>query len=193
MIRSELCKIVGMKIPTFNSHRRNGDLPFKMGDGEAQDGEGRTWSNFTIHHAARMLAARNLADSHGVSWSQAAGIMRADGTICGPYGIGNHYFERDGIFVAQVEFANAKTNDAPVLFPRLKVYQGPLAKIIEAAEGEAEAYTKHRKGGEAAFGEEIRVTSVVAVDLSHSFKLARSIAAAEGIEVKFDDYRPEAE
>lgn len=186
MIRKELCAIAGMKIPTFNSHRSNGDLPFVTEDAEAKDGEGRSWSNFTIHDAARMLAARNLCDAHGVTWSEAARIMREPATACGPVGYGNHPSERAGIFVAQVEFANTRTNDDPQLLPRFQTYKGPLDKIIAAAQSHADAYTKRRNSGPVAHDEAVAVTSIVAVDLSHSYKIALALAEQLGIDVQAD-------
>lgn len=182
MIRKELCAIVGMKIPTFNSHRTNGDLPFNIDHAEGKDGQGRTWSNFTTHEAGRMLAARHLVDAQRVSWSEAAKILREDATRCGGVGPGHEYFERDGFFIAQVEFANERTNEAPDLFPVRKVYEGPLDKIVAAALSEANAYSISRTVP----GEAIRVVSIVSVDLSHHYDLACGIAARLGIDVQAD-------
>ena len=188
MIRKELCAIAGMKIPTFNSHRMNGDLPFRTDLAEANDTEGRTWSNFTIHDAARMLAARHLADAHRVSWSEAAAMMREDAEVCGPFGAGYYAFERAGVFIAKVEFANTRTGKEPELFPAFKTYEGPLDEIIGAALSEARAYSDRR----AAHDEKIRVVSIVSVDLSHHYRLARGLAEQLGIDVT-TDYAVEAE
>ncbi|WP_104494190.1 hypothetical protein [Paracoccus denitrificans] len=181
MIRKELCAIAGMKTPTFNSHRMNGDLPFRIERAEGQDAEGRTWSHFTTHHAARMLAARHLVDAHRVLWSEAARMLREDATACGAFGHGHRYFDRDGIFIAQVEFANTRTNEEPTLFPARKTYEGPLDSIIAAAMGEAAAYSARPE-----VREEIRVVSIVSVDLSHHYRLARGIAEQLGIDVQAD-------
>lgn len=182
MIRKELCAIAGMKIPTFNSHRMNGDLPFRIEHAEGQDAEGRTWANFTIHDAARMLAARHLVDAHRVSWSEAAKLVREQTIACGPYGIGHHYFEQEGIFLAQVEFANARTNEEPQLFPAKRAYEGSLDSIIAAATSEAAAYSKSREVQR----ETIRVVSLISVDLSHHYQLARGLAEQLGIDVQAD-------
>jgi hypothetical protein len=182
MIRKELCAIAGMKTPTFNSHRTNGDLPFRIERAEGQDAEGRTWSHFTIHDAARMLAARHLVDAHRVSWSEAARMLREAATAVAPFGYGHSYFDRDGIFIAQVEFANTRTNEEPTLFPTRKTYEGPLDSIIAGALGEAAAYSESR----AIHREEIRVVSIVSVDLSHHYRLARGIAEQLGIDVQAD-------
>jgi len=184
MIRKELCAIVGIKVPTFATHYANGDLPFRIERAEGRDGQGRTWSLFTVHDAARMLAARHLVDAQRMSWSEAAKILRGDGPgmRCGGVGLGHEYFDRDGIFVAQVQFANARTGEAPVLFPAQQIWQGPLDKIVAGAQSEAAGYSDSRKVA----GEEIRVVSIVSVDLSHHYRLARRIAEQLGINVKRD-------
>ncbi|WP_158972427.1 hypothetical protein [Chachezhania sediminis] len=186
MIRKELCAIAGMKVPTFNSHRANGDLPFILPLSEAEDRAGRTWSNFTIHEAARMLAARHLVDANGVTWSEAASILREPGALCGPSGPGHRYFDRAGIFVAAVQFSNARTNAVPTLFPESKLYEGPLDRIISAAQADAEAYNEQRH----AFGEQICVVSVVSVDLSHHYRLAHGLAKQMGIALD-GEYAPD--
>ncbi|ARO13368.1 hypothetical protein BVG79_00006 [Ketogulonicigenium robustum] len=188
MIRKELCAIVGMTIPTFNSHRRNGDLPFKIDNSEGKDAAGRIWSNFTIHHAAKMLAARNLCDAHNITWAEAAKIMREPSTACGPYGVGHSYFEKDNIFIAQVEFANSRTNEDPQFMPRITLYKGLLQDIMESANSRAIAYTNSRKEGRAPQDEDICISSISAVNLSHNYKLAKKIAEHLGIDLQENDY-----
>jgi len=176
MIRSELCQIAGITAPTFNSHRRNGDLPFDPSPAEAVDGAGRTWSRFSLVHAALLIAARQLAAAQGVTWSEAAATLRATGILCGPTGFEDRFFNRAGIHVARVEFAQAATNDAPSLMDRTQTYKGPLADILRAAEAAAAGYSKRHPD------QPVIVASIASVDLSHCWNIAVKAADMLGID-----------
>lgn len=179
MIRKELCAIVGMKVPTFATHLANGDLPFKVETSSREDVQGRTWSRFTAHNAMAMLAARHLVDAQGMSWSEAARMLReGPGQSCGLVGVGQSYFDRDGIFAAQVQYANTRTNEAPRSVPARKLFRGPLDKIVATALSIAAANKEGR--------EEIRVVSMVSVDLSHHYQLARGLMREFGFTTEID-------
>ena len=176
MIRSELLDICGMTAPTFNSHRRNGDLPFDAARTEAEDGVGRTWARYTLHHAVRMLAARQLAAVHRVSWSEAARILRTQAK----YASVENYSDHAGVHFAQVEIVNEKTNADPDFYPRLEILTGTLQKIVEQAQNSAEAYTRHNPH------DAVIVASMVSVNLSQCWKIALALAKSKDIDLSFE-------
>lgn len=186
MIRSHLCEIAGIKRGTFDVHRKNGDLPFSTEQFQAQDGESRSWSNFTLDHAVALIAARQLVASQGLTWSNAAKILREERIYVGPVGEGQHYYERSGVFLAHVEFSNGLTNDDPQLMKRTKAYVGELAAIIDAANGEAEAYSERRNSGKWPSKEYVAVASIAAVDLSLCHYLALKAARQKNIPLDAD-------
>lgn len=179
MRRQELCTIAGMNPSTFNVHRMKGDLPFEIEHIEGQDELGRKWAQFTIHHAAMLIAARQLV-AQGVAWSEACRILRDRHTHTpGGIGPGKNYYDIPGVFVARVMFLNGATNGEPELMPSVRLYRGPLASIIQAATSTAANYSAERGGKEAP----VQVAGMVAVDISHCFNLAHLIAADKGIKV----------
>lgn len=186
MIRSELLDICGMTAPTFNSHRRNGDLPFEASKTEAEDTAGRTWARYTRHDAALMLAARQLSSAHRVSWSEAARILRAPAIYSG--GSFKSYFDRSGVHVAQVEFANEITNAEAKLFPQLQVYNGTLAEILDMAEGSVHAYNEKNT-----FKDYLVITSIVSVNLSNCWQAAGALAKSKGIDLSYEGSQRAAE
>lgn len=170
MIRSELCAIAEITAPTFNSHRRNGDLPFNIALSEAQDGTGRTWSRFTIHDAARLIAARHLAASQGVTWSEAARIIRAQKTHGGEPGDPYNPEDHSAVHIAQVEFVSWASGAQVTKV----VYQGTLSGIVAVAEARVQTITETHT-------EPLSVASMVSVNFSHCLEIARQRAAAHGI------------
>lgn len=181
MIRSEFLDICGMAVPTFNSHRRNGDLPFRVSNTEAEDGAGRTWARYSLHDAARMLAARQLVNAQHVSWSEAARILRADAIHSG--GVFKNYFDHPGVNIAQFEFVNESTNGDPVFYPRLQVLSGTLEEIVAGAENTLQAYNKNNR-------DHIIIASMVSVNLSNCWQTARSLAKSKGIVMDLDRASP---
>ena len=64
MIRTELCVLAGMSVPTFNAHLSAGELPFETsGQGEVLDAEGRVWANFSLNHVVLLLASHQLVSA----------------------------------------------------------------------------------------------------------------------------------
>lgn len=179
MRRKDLCEIAGIKDSNFNVHRMNGNLPFEIERLEGTDGAGRPWAQFSLHDAARLIAARQL-QAQGVAWSEACRILREAGMRTSDgNGIGKNYFEAPGVFVARVSFANSMTNSEPMLTPATRVYFGRLETIVQNAQEVARSYSARQARVEA----EIVISGIIAVDLSHCFTLARLIAADKGIKV----------
>lgn len=182
MIRSELCAIADMSPSTFNSHRRNGDLPFEMTTREAKDGTGRTWSRFEIHDAALLIAARNLVATQGVTWSEAARMLRhREKIFVGPMRFALENGEP--IFVAKVTFSNVRTGEAPLLLREgTSIYQGPLAEIVASAGSTVAIYNEKISRG----AEQIEILSVAAVNLSHCYRIAIKAADMLNIDLTID-------
>lgn len=187
MVRSEFCALTDTSAPTFNTHRRNGDLPFKLEEVEAKDGKGKVWSRFTLIQAALMLAARKLSASQGVTWSEAAKILREQNTLVGGLASGGHFWDHPAIHVARAEFVNEDTGADPAFRARFEYYQGPLDEIAAAAVGEADAYTMHRGDVDC-----LAVASLVSVDVSHCWRVVCARAVELGIKTDSDG-NPEAD
>lgn len=182
MIRSELCDIAGLAVPTFNSHRRNGNLPFVVEHAEARDGTGKAWARFDLDHAMLLIAAQGLAASQGVTWSEAALILR-EKAIYAPS-------EKDGVRVdcrmpgfhcARVEF-RSEAGDAPALRNRFGIYRGTLPWIVKEAESTVEVYNRSVNFP----SDRIVLASFVSVNLSQAWSIAQVRADQLKIDVHKD-------
>lgn len=190
MIRSELCKVVGMSPETFNSHRRNGDLPFSgPAAGPAIKG---TWGRFSLHEAMLLIAARQMAATQGVTWSEAAAILRAPGILVGSYD-GRHstYYDNPGHFVGRVAFMDDQ-NSAPESYvcPPFEVCRGPLPDIVAYALRRAEFASKR---AQEAKQRPVMVSSIAAVNLSHVWEIALGRARDFGISLDGIDIEGETD
>ncbi len=173
MIRSELCAIAGMRVADFNARLRSGEVPFEPRlSGEIRDPQGRIWSNFSIDQAAYLLAAQQLA-SAGLSWSEAAAILREP-----PVPVPRRASLQAGSYcVARVEFMREGGGE-PNYRPRFTVYGGPLSDIVTAAQAEIEQY--NRQSAHNPF-QRISFTSLVAADLARARRVATARAEEMGL------------
>ncbi len=173
MIRKELAAIVGMKLPLLDAHRRNGDLPFDPSKAEAMDGANRKWIRYSIHEAARLIAALDLAAAQGVTWSQACEILRSESILCSG---GGRPFETPGIHVARAEFRN-KFGEAPFHWSGpFRVYEGKIEAIGAAVAADVAGYNARPNV------EPIEAVSLVSVNLSRAYQIAIARAKALGVE-----------
>ena len=175
MIRSELCKIARIEPATFNSHRRNGDLPFNISDYEAKDGQGRVWARFDAFAAARIIAAKDLC-AQGVSWSNAARILREPNMSTG----GNVAIHTPGIFIGRALYALDSETARRSFGKEEMIWQGPLSAITDCATRYADAVSRNHPR------EVINLRSLIAVDLSGAYRLALLRAEQEGIDLSAD-------
>lgn len=152
MTLSELCIAADIPRESFKQWRFKGVLPFDVSRTEAEDGAGRKWTRYTIHEAARLIAARTLADA-GAGWSEACAILRGPSRLCGAIGPGQHPAERPGVFVARATYADRD----PVVF------EGALEAIARAAAAHAAPL------------------ALIAVDLSAAYAMARDRMADFGL------------
>ena len=184
MIRNELCAIADMLVPTFNTARNRGQLPFDLSKAEAFDGENRKWVRYSSHEAARLIAALDLAAAQGVTWSQACEILRADNIGCGD-GFQRPY-EVPGIHVARAEF-RSKFGDAPFLWAGpFRVYEGKIEAIGAAVAADVHGYNARPNV------EPVEAISLVSVNLSRAYQIAYARAEALGIALD-DEGQPEAD
>jgi hypothetical protein len=173
MIRSELCALVRMSVPAFNSHLQAGDVPFETdGAGEVRDANGRTWSNFGLHHATALLATHQLVGA-GLNWREAAWTLReprvpvprSAAVPPGEHFVARAEFERDG-------------GGAPEFRPRVTVYAGPLGDIVLAARREVESY--NRQSARTAW-QRISLVAFMACDLGRARRVAEARAEEMGL------------
>lgn len=169
MIRSQLCKVANIEPSTFNSHRRNGDLPFKIEDYESQDGTGRVWARFDLFAAAALIAARKLCNQ-GMSWSDAARVIRTP-EVPGPAGVSTAWFRPD-IFVSAAVYTVA---DAGQISAQERVFRGKF----ESNAARAFSYP------ERVFHPDqiARLETFVSVNVSAAYREAELRAEELGIEV----------
>jgi hypothetical protein len=173
VIRSEFCEISDISVPTFNTHRRGGNLPFDVAKYEQADARGRVWVRYNIHAAARMIAAATLASAQGVTWSQACEILRAENIGCGDFA---RPFDVGGVHVARAEY-RTRSGDAPErMAGPFQVYQGRIEAIGAAVAAEVAGYNARPDV------EPIEAVSLVSVNLSQAYQIAFARADALGIE-----------
>lgn len=185
MIHHELADIAGINANTLKIHIRNKTVPFKTELTQGKDGAGRTWSRYDAHDAAYLIAARQLV-ANGVGWAEACRMLREPSiATAGGIGPGNSYMERSGVFIAQVEFVSQRTNDKPEQMERLRVYKGPIGEIITSAHQVAANYSARRPD------DPVTISGIVAVDLSHAYQLAQTIADRLSIDLS-PDARPDS-
>lgn len=173
MIRSELCALVGMNVPEFNAYLAAGDLPFEtMGAREVRDAQGRVWANFSLNHAALLLATHQLV-SAGLSWTEAAWTLRE------PWGPVSRSAASPPAehFVARAEFER-DGGGPPEVRPRVSVYAGPLGDIVLAARREVESY--NRQSARTAW-QKISLVALVACDLGRARRVAELRAEEMGL------------
>lgn len=174
MIRSELCEVANIAVPTFNSHRRNGNLPFSIEQSEAKDGTGTTWARFTCHDAMLLIAAQNLAASQGVTWSEAAKILREKAI----HTDSGNYLSVPGIHCARVEF-RTEGGEVPFLGKQFQVYRGNLSRIIASAEKTVEVHNDQTHFA----SDRLAIFSMISVNLSQAWHIAEQRTAQLGIDL----------
>lgn len=182
MIRSELCLLAGIKPATFNSHRLNGDLPFDIRAKEASDGAGRTWSRFHLYDAMMLIAAKNLAQGQGVSWSEAAKTLREsaihlNGGAEGPPA----NYRGPGFHCARIEF-RCEGGEEPSLIRQFHVVRGSLSEIAAYADGVTARYNERTHFA----ADRIAVFSLAAVNLSQAWYIASERAKFLEIDLTSD-------
>jgi hypothetical protein len=182
MIRSELCKIADMSIPTFNSHSRNGDLPFSTETLEKSDAKGKAWARYSIHEATMLVASRLLSSGQGVTWSEAARIIRqrgqhvhSTGTVSRP-----KYFLDSGLHCARIEFLTLGGAE-PTGMNRFEVYRGFLPDIVTMAD----RIVERSKVGNDLVSLHVAVFSIVSVNLSLAWQIAT--ARAKSLKIRSDE------
>lgn len=95
---TRFCQIVGMAAERFRTHRRRGELPLawlEEWDSKEEDAY-RGWTRFSPRDALAVRCAYELSENDGLSFADAARIVRncgglgevADGTTQGDYWIG---------------------------------------------------------------------------------------------------------
>lgn len=188
MIRSELCAIAGMNRETFNTHRRNGDLPFDVPQGDDEKG---SWGRFTLHDATLMLAARRLVDMHGVQWSRAAAMLRQRPLWFKVPGSGSNYFDGPGWFRVQVDFCREDgTPPESHICPAVQYCHGSLEEIAQWANRIAKLATKRHSESRYIVGGEVVVVGFLAVDMSVAWRLATLRAERLEIDLSGDTLEP---
>lgn len=191
MIRSELCLVADIKPATFNSHRRNGDLPFTLSPQVADEDEGRAWSRFDIYDAALLIAAKNLAAGQGVSWSEAARILREAATHLGSDFDGRRQSFRDpGFHCARIEF-RCEDGHEPNLIRKHHVVRGSLADIAGYAERVVASHNSRQHFPH----DRIAVYSIASVSLSQAWQIAvgRAQSLMIGLDGEFAPHQREGE
>lgn len=182
MIRSELCLLAGIAPATFNSHRRNGDLPFDIWPKEAKDGAGRTWSRFDIYDAMMLIAARNLAQGQGVGWSDAAKILREKATyLQSEVGGERANYWLPGFHCARIEF-RCEDGSEPSLIRQFQVVRGTLVDIAAYADRVVLSHNERSNFPQ----DRIAVFSIAAVNLSQAWHIAVERAKYLEIDVASD-------
>ena len=177
MIRSQLCAIGDISPSTFNSHRRNGDLPFG-GPGANPIVKGG-WGRFSLHDAMFLIAARQLAATQGVGWGEAASILRSNPMHVGRGPVFSNYWSNPGHYMARVSFVDDANGFPPSwICTALEVYAGPLADIVATATEKAEWASERSV---AAGYRPVMTSTFAAVNLSHMWELTLQRAAALGI------------
>ncbi len=173
MRRSEICAIALMPAQTFMTHRAKDNLPFEVAE---IDGGGRKWVRYDIHHAAVLIAARNLTDQ-GVPWSTATAILRAKPvhTARDPLP-----WKVDYIHVAKASFRNFG-GDVPFTHKAEEVFQGRIEAIAELA------YRWQKLENEKPHTSHVVCTGLISVNLSQAYHVAFARAEALGIDLGNDD------
>lgn len=172
MRRADFCNVLGIPAPTLMTHRRNGDLPFDAARGEDGDGK-RVWVRYSRHEAAAWIAAQHLA-AQGVTWSEAAAIVRGQRSAiyCGQRG---NPWDIPGLHVARVEFLDERGVES-ALVDRFRAYAGP----IDAIAREVAQIVAEFNAGRPMF--RIVCSSLVAANLSHAYAIAAARMRELGIE-----------
>lgn len=178
MRRAELLAIADMGRPLFDANRRKGTLPFDYARFETSAGKGRTWVDYSIHEAARLIAARMMVTQSGVGWSEACAILREPRVGTAPR---FNPYEAPGLHIAKLEFAAVGGGD-PERAPRTRVFDGPLPMIVAAAESLIAAYGSPRRSGR----EELEIAGMVSVNLSRAYRIAYGRAEWFGIDLSKD-------
>lgn len=131
LIRSELCKVVDMNPNTFKVHRSRGDLPFDTSPHDDATDD-RNWMRYSIHDAARIIAAQALC-AQGVTWKEAAEIIRSRSMGVGE----SKLIERlnparlgtgQDLMVARLEFLT-EDNKEPEFYRRHDIVDGTVEEI----------------------------------------------------------------
>ncbi|MCU0903464.1 MAG: hypothetical protein MUE83_06265 [Tabrizicola sp.] len=184
MIRNQLCEIAGINAATFNSHRRNGDLPFDL-SGREVAANGRTWSRFSLYDAMLLIAAKDLASGQGVSWAEAAQMLRQPAIYTQCYiGDSRASFRSPGFHCARLVF---RRQDGPPhdLFRQDHVVRGTLPGIV----GYAERATRRHNERARHVSDLVALFSLVTVNLSQAWDTAVDRAAKfPDIEAFADDF-----
>ena len=174
MIRSELCEVATIAVPTFNSHRRNGNLPFSIEQSEAKDGTGKTWARFTRHDAMLLIAAQTLADGQGVTWSEAAKILRENAI----HTDSADYRGSPGVHCARFEF-QTEGGEVPFMGKQFQTYRGNLSRIIASAEKTVEVHNRQSHFA----SDRIAIFSMISVNLSQAWQIAERRTAQLDIDI----------
>jgi hypothetical protein len=162
-----------MSVAEFNVALGAGDLPFEAhSSGEVRDEQGQVRSNFTLDHAALVLATQQLV-SAGLNWREAAALLReprapVPRASAAPAG---------GYCVARAEFMHEGGGE-PRSAPRFIIYGGPLLDIVVAADAAVRRYNQHT--ARTAY-DKIALTSLVATDLTRARRVTSARAEELGL------------
>lgn len=190
MIRKEFCAVTEVPEATVKQQMHKGVVPFLLAKVQAKDGTGRTWSRFTVHEAAKMIAARWLVDG-GLSWQDAADMLnhgkRQDGALAPGFGpdasptrAGSHRRPFDG--ASRICLIRAEWSEHPER-PRFRLYEGDFAAACRGASEDVDAHNAND------LLRRVELVSTVSVNLSLAYRIARERMKSLGIEP--DDGRPE--
>lgn len=172
MRTSDLCKIADFDAQLFKKHRHQENLPFTL-----PEANGRGWASFDGHHAAALIAARDLTDQ-GLGWSSAAALMREPKTHLGAGLKRPKPWQVDGIYVVRASFRETN-GDLPFLGKPDRLYAGTLQEVMKMIEMQVAVSREKRCRPEVCVG-------VVMTNLSEAYRVAIVKADSLGIDLGDD-------
>lgn len=192
MRRNELCDVTGMTAHQFNFWRQKGQMPFELFRVDARDGASRSWSNYSIHEAAAMLAAKGLVEQ-GLSWQSSCDVVRhgkaQGGDFLEDYSTSGTLYTRAGSereapggdwFLVRAKFAPL-TSGAPNIKRPFHLFMGPMADVSAAIGRHVDAFNERVTSWD-----RIVVAATVGANVTHSLHLAEARMRQLGIDFDSD-------
>lgn len=172
MRTSDICNIAGFDVQLFNKYRNKENLPFAL-----PEGTGRNWARFDIHHAAALIAARDLTDQ-GLGWSISAALVREPKTHLGAGAVRSKPWKVDGVFIVRASFRET-SGDLPFLGKSERFYEGTIVEVSKLIEMHVAASAEKRGRPEVCVG-------MVMTNMSEAYHIARASAQALGVDLLSD-------